>query len=371
MASLNFGVKANGSIANVELFGMKTDPIKTMSSDNKKLEVAWEDRENQDIIAEVAFYKKHRVTLGDEVKEFIADYDAVCYIGEKLREYEAMVKDYRAKNMEIPAMQVEVTGTIVKEPYISSKGEKGFADRFIIDNMKEVSDAKPGLNMEMTLFYNKDSFDPNEFKKEKRLTVDAHVLQYVGKSKSIVKAIGEGGKQLFMPQQVVFDATAVDFDDPKQEQLAKMRLSELQVSSNKKLYACHWTCSYINGAEDVPFDESQLTSKQKLMIELGQKTLDDFRPKGSIMGPKIKEIRLVNPEYRAEFESGVIEVDEYSMKDFEEMLVKFVEPENFEEVVKKATEKKAEPKVEVKPEEVPFELDKEEDLFDGMDLFGN
>lgn len=360
MASLNFGVKANGSTAFVELFGMKTETIRTMNADNESVEIDWEKRNDQDVIASVAGYKKHYVTFGDGAKEFISDYDTVCYIADKLEAYDRDAKEAAANGVKLPPMQIQVTGAIEKEPYVSSKGTKGFKDKFIVGNVKEVVDAKPELTLGMTLYYNKDSFDFNEFKKEKRLTVDAYILQYLRNSKSVVAAVGEMNKRVFMPQQVVFDATQVDFEDAKQKGFVEIMLEELKVPSNKKLYACHWICSYVNGAEEAPFDESQLTAKQKRMIELGANTIDDFKPKGSIWGPRVKEIRLRKPDYRkdTEFENGVIEVDEYNLNEFEETLVKFIEPESLDAAVEKAQKADL--------DEVPFELDKEEDLFGGM-----
>jgi hypothetical protein len=47
--------------------------------------------------------------------------------------------------------------------------------------------------------------------------------------------------------------------------------------------------NYVEGAEEVEFDESQLTATQKEAIELGLNTIDDFKPRNSIFGEKKKK----------------------------------------------------------------------------------
>lgn len=337
MVSLNFGVRANGSVAYVELFGMKTDVIKTRDEDNSPLDISWEDRNDQDTIASVARYRKHFVSIGDETKEFITDYDTACYIAEKMKTYDEEVRESKKNGLPVTPMQIRVTGTMEKEPYISTNsGVKGYKDKFVVGNLREVCDERPELKMEMTLYYNKDSFDFKEFKSEKRMKIQAHILQYLRNTKSITAAIGEAGKRMFMPQEVVLDATKIDMSNEGQKKILESKLEELKVPSDKKLYACHWECSYVNGAEEAAFDESQLTTKQKRQIELGMKTLDDFKPSGRILGPRVKEIRLEYPELKGEFDDGVIEVEEYTLKEFEDAKVKFLEATSLDEAVEES-----------------------------------
>lgn len=320
MVSLNFGVKTNRSIGYVELFGMKTDIIYTIDTENEKTEIPWEDRLTPESISSVANFKKHIIKFASDTKEFISDYDAACYIAEHIKDVSG---------------QVEVSGTVEKEPYLTRNGEQRFKDRYIIKNIKEVTDQKPGLKIKMALYYNKDSVDRSDFKKEQIVTVDAYVLQYLRNSKNINKVIGEAGRQFFMPQRVVLNASKFDFKDPKDKAIVQYRLNELDVQSSKKLYCCYWECALISGAEEIEFDESQLTSKQRTQIELGLKTLDDFRPRGNIFGPRIHEIRLVDPDLRDECADGAFESD-YTMDEFEDMCVHFLEPDVLDDVIEKS-----------------------------------
>ena len=63
-----------------ELFGMMSDEIKTMDTDNEKISIDWSDRNDPDVISKVANYRKHVIALDDDTrKEFIADYDFVKF----------------------------------------------------------------------------------------------------------------------------------------------------------------------------------------------------------------------------------------------------------------------------------------------------
>lgn len=359
MASLSFAIKAGGSIGNVELFGMKRDTILTFSRDMERMEIPWDEREELDTIARVDNRRKHLVKLTEdaEAKEFISDYEAALYIADQLKELDKIPFDERP--------EIKVTGTVEKEPYIDKKGNKGFSDRYIIRNVVVPKDKeKTGLKINMELFYNKASVDKSDFKSTKRIVIDGYVNQYIKNKPSVVKAMGEANDNYFMPQRVVLSAEKLDPKNEKHQGLLKIRTNELNVASDKKLYHMFWECALISGAEEVEFDESQLTEKQKEMIELGIKTIDDYKPLGNIYGPKVKEIRLINPLFNGEFENGVVEA-ETTMKELEKETVKFLEPESFEEIAKAATSKKSE----VKADEVPFDLDDDED--DGFDLFGD
>ena len=53
MLSMTFGVKESDSnMAFVEAFDSKQDVIKTMNTDNEKLDVNWDDRFDEDIVSQ-------------------------------------------------------------------------------------------------------------------------------------------------------------------------------------------------------------------------------------------------------------------------------------------------------------------------------
>ena len=81
MLSMTFGVKESDSnMAFVEAFDSKQDVIKTMNTDNEKLDVNWDDRFDEDIVSQVASYRKYIVDLGEDHggrQEFITVYDMI------------------------------------------------------------------------------------------------------------------------------------------------------------------------------------------------------------------------------------------------------------------------------------------------------
>ena len=101
----------------------------------------------------------------------------------------------------------------------------------------------------------------------------------------------------------------------------------------------------INGAEEVEFDESQLTKAQREQLELGIRTLDDFKPKGAILGGRVNEYRLFDPKLTGDFADGLVDT-EMKESEFEEMVYAPAVDEKLDDVVEKAEAKTEESKVE-------------------------
>ena len=129
-----------------------------------------------------------------------------------------------------------------------------------------------------------------------------------------------------------------------------------KIPSKKKYAMMKWKCRLVNGAEEIPFDESMLTNAQKEQIMLGVKTVEDFAPKKSVYGPTINEIRLVEPILDGEFADGIVECEE-SNDEIESRIFTGENVETVEDMMKSAEKPKkvSEPAVE--------EDDDEEDLF--------
>ena len=106
-----------------------------------------------------------------------------------------------------------------------------------------------------------------------------------------------------------------------------------------------WEVVMLNGAEEVEFDESQLTKAQKEQIELGIRTLDDFKPKGAILGGRVNEYRLFDPKLTGDFAEGLVDT-EMKESEFEEEIYRPAVDEKLDDVVEKAESKKEETKTE-------------------------
>lgn len=336
MLSLNLGIKASdNNMAFVESFGMVRDTIMTMNSDNEKIEINWKDRSDLEIINSVANYKKFVINLGDDFggrKEFITEYDMILYLKESLPQYKG---------------KIVITGQMIKEPY-----QGKYYDKFKIQNVFAVDDdEKSRFNLSMDIYYNKESIDKTDYKIDNKIYLNGYISQYINKD--------EGSK--FIPQQFVFSSAKYDLSKEKHVNLLNYKLKYIETSS-KNMVHIPWDVVLIRGAEDVEFDESMLTSAQKEQIELGIKTLDDFKPKGQIYGDKINEYRLFDPQLKGDFADGLVKCD-MTTKEFEELIYVPVQDEKLDDVVKNAKEEEVKSKEDDAP---PFDIDEntdEEDLF--------
>ncbi|WP_043929333.1 hypothetical protein [Bacillus haynesii] len=143
------------------------------------------------------------------------------------------------------------------------------------------------LRATMDIFFTKDSLDEKDFKEEKKLYIDGYVLSYDNQIK----------KDRFFPQQLIINAQKLDFNN-------EMHMKRLELLKNffkvkgKGVYHLQWEVNIFRGADEIEFTEENLTASQKEMIALGLNTLDDFKPKGGLLGESREENRLIKPILR-------------------------------------------------------------------------
>lgn len=316
MRSMTFGVKeSDANVAFVEAFDSEQDTIYTMDSDDNKIEVDWADRFDEEIINSVASYRRYTVDLGEEHggrKDFITLFDFMEFLNEHLPKYDG---------------KVMVTGQFVKEWY--AKGKQYF-DKFRIQNVYAVEDdIKPRLSLSMEIFYNKDSLDKTDFKDNKKIYLNGYIEQYINKD--------EGKKMI--PMQFIFSAAKYDLEgNEKHKALYNYKMQYIDVKTSKAMVHIPWDLVLVRGAEEEEFNESMLTARQKEQIELGLKKLEDFKPRGTILGERVNEYRLFDPKLIGDFADGLIELDE-TISEFEERIYQPTSEETLEEA--KANSKKS------------------------------
>ena len=321
MASMTFGVQeSKNNIGFVECFGSvpKNKKIKSYDSDGNQIEIEWDDRFNEDSIKAVASFRKNIVNLGEDFggrKEFISQYDAILYLKENLPNYKG---------------KICVTGQMQKQWY-----EDKFYDKFQIQNVYAVDDEhKNRLSITADIYYNKESVDMSDWKEEKKIYINGYIQQYINKD--------EGTK--YVPQTFVFNGSKYDENNEKHKKLLDYKMKYVKCDK-KKYHHLLWECVVLNGNEEVDFDESQLTAAQKEQLELGIRTLEDFRPNGSIYGERVTEYRLFEPSLiksgNDDFTEGFIDCD---MKDseFEEEIYVPAKKEKLSDVIDEAEKKKKE-----------------------------
>ena len=340
MVSMNFGVQeSKNNMGFVECFGSipKNKKIITSDSDRNKIEINWDDRFDEETVKAVASFRKYIVDLGENFggrKEFITSYDAILYLKENLPNYKG---------------KVVVTGQMQKQWY-----ETKYYDKFQFQNVYGVDDEhKSRLTISADIYYNKSSIDTSDWKEEKKIYIDGYIQQYINKD--------EGTK--FVPQRFVFNASKYDENNEKHKKLLDYKLKYVKCDK-KKMQHLLWECVAINGTEEIEFDESQLTAAQKEQIELGVRTLDDFKPNGSIYGERIVEYRLFEPSLiktnTEDFSEGFLEAD---IDEFEDEIYVPVKKEKLSDVLKNNKEEKSE------SDENSTEVEIEDDDIDADDLF--
>lgn len=346
MLSMTFGIKETDmNMAFVEAFDSQQKVIKTMDTDNEKLDVDWDDRFDEDIISKVASYRKYIVDLGDDHggrQEFITAYDMI----EHLREY---LPDYDGR--------VVVTGQFTRDWYAK---KKTYFSKFRIQNVFAApEERKNRLLLTMDLFYNKSSLDDSDFDENKKMTLDCYIEQYINKD--------EGRK--YVPIQVVFSGAKYDLENEKHKKLFDYKMKYIKVK-NKNMVHIPWEIVLLRGAEEAEFDESMLTDSQREQVELGIKSVDDFRPKGNIYGDRIDEFRLFEPKLEGDYADGVLECDD-TADEFEEKIFVPAADEMMEEAKKnsKSAKSKSKKDEDDDDDEPPFDKDEDKDDVDEEDLF--
>lgn len=332
--SMTFGVKETDSnMAFVEAFDSVQPTIKTMDSDNEKMDVAWDDRFDEDIVSKVANYRKYIVDLGEDHggrQEFITVYDMI----EHLRKY---LPDYDGR--------VVVTGQFTRDWYAK---KKMYFSKFRVQNVFAAPDErKSRLLITADLFYNKDSVDDSDYAENKKMTLDCYIEQYINKD--------EGRK--YVPIQLVFSGAKYDPENERHKKLLEYKMKYIKVKS-KKMVHIPWEIVLLRGAEEAEFDESMLTDSQREQVELGIKTVDDFRPKGNIYGDRIDEFRLFDPKLEGDFADGLLEAED-TPDEFEEKIYQPPQDETMEEAKKNS--KKDAKKSKDEDDEPPFDEKDEKD----------
>lgn len=339
MYSLSFGVKeSDTNMAFVEAFDGEQDVIKTFDQDGNKIEIDWENRFDTDYTDDVASYRKYTVDLGEDNggrQEFITAYDMIQHLKKYLPDYDG---------------RIVVQGNFVRTWYAK---KNVYLNKYQIRNVYTAPDERKNrLLVVADLFYNRDSIDDSDFSETKKINVDCYIEQYINKD--------EGKKYVRFP--VVLSAAKYDMENEDHKKLFDYKMRQLKVK-NKNMVHIPWEIVLLHGAEEADFDESMLTDAQREQVELGIKSVDDFRPKGSIYGDKIDEFRLLNPKLTGDYENGVIDADD-DMEEFDEKIYQPPQDETIEEAKNNSKKSKSNSDSKSKKEEKEdTEDDSDEDLF--------
>lgn len=254
---------------------------------------------------------KHKELVPDRY-EFIHEYDAVVFLANKMEEYKSH--------------KFRITGS-VSFNYYNGKFNRKFKPEFveIVPN-----DTPSQLRATMDIFFTKDAVDEKDFVKDKKIYIDGYVASYDDRAK----------KDQFFPSQFVINAARIDLENA--EHVGRLNFLKNQFTvKGKGVFHLPWTVNIFRGADKVEFTFNDLTPKQKEAVEFGYAKLEDYAPKGGMLGESVYENRLVKPLLQNfndhnNFVDGAAETS-YSVEDLDYVPVQ-------------QEDKKSPPKEESKPE---------------------
>ncbi|MFS1518604.1 hypothetical protein V1503_19385 [Bacillus sp. SCS-151] len=332
-------------------FGKSTEYEK-----GEKLEIPWEDRKKQETIEMVADFKKFivdfttqqevkekaaklryeirsieykdEITDSDKVKlsklkkeletlsvnrkEFIHELDAVEYLAENLNTY----KKHKFR----------LTGNIEINEWNGK-----FYRKFKPTLIEIVEDDTPNqLRGTMDIFFIKGCIDDKDFEDEKKVFIDGYIIDYDNNAK----------KDVFYPQQFILNAQKLDFENELHVKRFNFIKNKFDVKNKKSVYHLQWVVSFFRGADVVEFTYDDLTSQQKESVDIGLAKVEDFKPKGQVLGESVEENRLIKPLLQIvndqnDFRDGVVE-SSYEPEDLDYVAVE--RKEKKEEVTEKSSE---------------------------------
>lgn len=326
-------IEAKNNRAFLELAGFVNKSITTTNTDNKKIEIAWDDRLDEDSIKRVANFRKHVITLNEKRYEFIAELDFIKFICDHIDE--------------IKGRKYQFTGQVRANEY---KGK--ITERFQIQNMFEITDEnkKNALTVSGEFYFNKDSIDAAEWSKEKKLYLNGWTSEYIDKQHPDV----------FVAKQLVFDCTKINFEEQRHVQILNYRLKQIGLAlddkngivsklKKSKYYKISVVCRYVNGVEDVGITMADLTENQKMALELGiVKDINEFAT-SKVYGDRVTILKLKDFDLRGDYADGCILAD---VDDFEDRIYTPSENESIDQAFSETA---------MNP---PEEEDEAEDLFD-------
>lgn len=281
--------------------------------------------------AKLKEYQEEVEAKSDNVHKFVCEIDVVEFIKENLETFKAH--------------KVRITGN-----YAKTTSKAKYYTQYQPKMIELVApDTANELKVSVDFYFDKDALDQASFKEEKKIYVNGYIKGYDSKAQA----------EKYYPQQFVIDANKLDMENPKHVGILEFIKTTFAVKG-KNIHHIPVEFNTYNGSERVEFTIDMLEPRHKLQIELGLKTIEDYRPRGGfVLGDKVSEFKFAKL-LDADYKDGA-EDTEITISEFEDMIATSSADTVKLEDVKKPV--KAEPK-----EEKVEEPEAEEDMFGG--LFG-
>ena len=279
-----------------------------MDVDKKSIEIDWADRFDEDIVKNVSSIKKFTVNLGER-KEFITEWDMIEYLESALAGYED---------------DIVATGNFALRPGTGKYSDQVYRE-FQIQNVYAPGEKDtPHLTMNLDLYYDKDSMDKSSFKDDGKILMHCYTPMY---SKA------DAARKMFQIE-TVFNTAVFDMNKPKHKAIHDYKMRYLETKSRNPVHM-NWQLAVVNGAEEVEFTMDSLTEQQREQVELGISKMENFKPRGSVFGERVNELRLVKPLLTGEFEHCKTAADSgYTAREFEDEIYVPAVDESLDDMMK-------------------------------------
>ncbi|WP_039240953.1 phage-like protein [Clostridium botulinum] len=312
---------------------------------NKTTKIPFDKRFDEELVETIPYFNKITVALENETanvngdngelkKQIKIDSNENPMLIQKVFIFAGDAIDYIQKHLK-NGQKIYVYGHTEINQYVNKMGELKTNFNRVIDQIRLARKDEENQAIGTTNFYmTKDSFDKSDFKHSRKYYIQGH-RTYKREDKVVV------------PVPVTY---ILDFSNPKvnwEDEAIKERVDYLtgvftENIKRDKVYRTSWRYMIFEGNSETELIEKDLSNDLKKRVKLGFITLEQAikQMRGSSIGTKIKELRLVMP---------VGEEDKTLMEEYEiEDLVPPVIENKVNEVEEKAKQEEEEKQEQVK-----------------------
>ena len=228
--------------------------------------------------------------LNERVVEDYKDYEVFynkvisSLVNEGFREN--LVTEFFSKELE--GKKVRVSG-VVNVNYYGGKSRLEYVPTRL-DIAKP--DEKSELTIDSKIFFSDGAMDNDE--ENKKIFINAFMGQKYKKQDKL------------FPVQLVIDYSKIDLENTLHSQMLSILDGSFVAEDEDTMYNNRILIKVINSREEVEFSEETLTEHQKMMVACGLATIESFKPRGSVFGNRIQELRVIRPFATEEYANGAI-----------------------------------------------------------------
>lgn len=286
--------------------------VYTIKKDGEKLQIPFKDRKNPIYLGQVADFAKYVVDLETDF-DVKAKYTKLSFqisnLFKKISDKSATDEE-KADYVKYVNEYNEIAGN--RHEFVS---QYDFV-QFIKDNIDEIKTHRIKVRGNYTNSYSGDKYyvgyEPKTIevaREDESNKLEIKIDFYFGKDAMTVEEdiiIADGfvlARDSYSSEDKFFKTQIVS-KDKKLFDLFKMQLT----TKEKTYQHMPWICHVYNGAEQKEFSYDDLTDAQKLMVDNGVATIDQYRPRGEyVLGNNITEIRMVMPNLTGDFANGPVD----------------------------------------------------------------